>query len=94
MEETKEAARQWIESGKPCRYRYGFGFRGASSKALTKDEALKMLPRYSFGMGFYTLSFCRDTRVIHEQSGPNCTVTEHYGDIVLMFNELSENDMW
>ena len=73
---------------------YGFGYRGASSCLLTKEEALKLLPKYSFGMGFYSLSYCRDTRVVHEQSGPNCTVTETYGDVVLMFNELSENDLW
>ena len=94
MEKTKEAARQWIESGKPCRYRYGFGFRGASSRPLTKEEALKMLPHYDFGMGFYNLSFVKDTRRVDKQCTPNCTVTETYGDVVLMFNELSENDMW
>ncbi len=94
MEETKEAARKWIEEGKPCRYRYGFGYRGASSKPLTKEEALKLLPKYSFGMGFYTLSFCRDRVVDHKSSGPNCTVTHAEGEMALEFNELSENDMW
>lgn len=93
MEKTKEAARQWIESGKPCRYRYGFGYRGAGSRALTKEEALKLLPKYSFGMGFYSLSFQRDTRVVPSGSS-NCTITEPYGEEVLMFNELSDNDMW
>lgn len=91
--ETKEFAREWIESGRPCRYRYGFGFRGASSKPITKERALELLPKYSFGMGFYNLSFCRDRRVIPSGSS-NCTITETYGEEVLMFNELSENDMW
>ena len=94
IEKTKEFAKQWITDGKPCRYRYGFGFRGAESRPLTKEKALELLPKYSFGMGFYELSFCKDTRVVHEQSGPNCTVTEPYGNMVLMFNEFSENDMW
>lgn len=93
MEQTKEAARQWIEAGKPCRYRYGYGYRGAVSRPLTKEKALELLPKYSFGMGFYSLSYCRDTKV-REDSSPNCTITEPYGDVVLMFNELSENDMW
>lgn len=93
MEKTKEAARQWIEDGKPCRYRYGFGYRGATSKPITKEEALALLPKYSFGMGFYELSFCRDRRVIPSGCS-NCTITESYGEEVLMFNEYSANDMW
>lgn len=93
MEKTKEAARQWIEDGKPCRYRYGFGYRGASSRPLTKEEAIKLLPKYSFGMGFYELSYEQDRRVIPSGSS-NCTITETYGDTVLMFNEYSANDMW
>lgn len=94
MENTKEFAKQWIEAGKPCRYRYGFGYRGAVSRELSKEEALELLPKYSFGMGFYELSFRRDRKVDHEASGPNCTVTHPVGDTVLMFNEYSENDMW
>ena len=94
MENTKEFAKEWIESGKPCRYRYGFGFRGAESRPLTKEEALELLPKYSFGMGFYEISFCRDSVVDRELSGPNCTVTHSVGDTVLMFNEYSESDMW
>ena len=90
--ETKEFAREWIESGKPCRYRYGFGYRGTSSKPITKEKALELLPQYSFGMGFYNLSFQRDTRVTG--GGSNWVSTEPYGEQVLMFNELSENDMW
>lgn len=91
--ETKEFAREWIESGKPCRYRYGFAFRGASSKSITKEKALELLPKYSFGMGFYNLSFCRDMRVIPSGS-PSCTITEANGEEVLMFNEFSDNDLW
>ncbi len=94
VKETKEFAREWIEAGKPCRYRYGLGYRGASSRPITQEKALELLPKYSFGMRFYERSFCRDTVVDHEKSGPNCTVTYPVGDTVLMFNEYSENDMW
>jgi hypothetical protein len=45
-------------------------------------------------MGFYELSFEKDRVVDHEASGPNCTVTHTEGDIVLMFNEYSANDMY
>ena len=44
--------------------------------------------------GFYEISFCRDRVVDRELSGPNCTATRAVGDIVLMFNEYSESDMW
>ena len=94
MENTKEFAKQWIEEGKPCMYRCGFGYRGATGRHITKEEALKLLPNYSFGTGFYELSFEKNRVVDHELSGPNCTVTHVEGDTVLMFNEYSENDMW
>lgn len=55
--ETKDFAKQWIESNKPCIYRYGFAFKGASSKRITKEEALRLLPSYHFGIGFHELCF-------------------------------------
>lgn len=58
--ETKEFAQQWIEDGNPCIYRYGWGWKGAGGKTLTKERALELLPRYSFGKGFYELSFIRE----------------------------------
>lgn len=94
FKETKEFAKQWIEDGKPCMYRYGFGYKGAIGKSISKEEALKLFPKYSFGMSFYELSFERNRVVDYEQSGPNCTVTHCVGDTVLMFNEYSANDMW
>ncbi len=93
-EETKECAKRWIETGKPCRYRNGCGFRGASSRELSKEEALKLLPKYDFGMGFYELSFEKDTKVDLKQSSCNCIVTYPCDPIVLMFNEYSANDMY
>lgn len=59
MEETKEAAKQWIEAGKPCIYRYGWGWKGAGAREITREEALKKLPYYNFGKGFYSLSFVK-----------------------------------
>lgn len=57
--ETKEFAQQWIEEGNPCVYRYGWGYRGAGAREITKEKALELLPKYSFGMGFYELSFTK-----------------------------------
>lgn len=55
--ETFEGAKEWIESGKPCIYRYGWGWKGAGFRRLTKEEALNKFPDYSFGKGFYELSY-------------------------------------
>ena len=52
-----ENAKAWIEAGKPCVYRYGWGWKGAGARHLTKERALELLPKYSFGKGFYELSF-------------------------------------
>lgn len=58
-QELKAKAENWVKDGKPCVYRYGWAWRGASARKITKEEALKMLPKYSFGMGFYELSFTK-----------------------------------
>lgn len=57
MEKTKEFAKEWIEAGKPCVYRYGWGWKGATARPITKEKALNLLPKYSFGIGFYELDF-------------------------------------
>ena len=55
---TKEAIlTDWIRKGMPCAKRYGFAFRGAQAKPITAAEAETLLPRYSFGKGFYELHF-------------------------------------
>ena len=59
MEQTKESAREWIEAGKPCVYRYGWGWKGASARPITKEKALELLPKYDFGKGFYELSYIK-----------------------------------
>lgn len=67
---------EWIEKGRKCIYRYGFAWKGAKAKYISKEEALAKFPTYYFGKGFYTLSW-----------------TTYDGSVVLVFNELSENDM-
>lgn len=55
--ETEEFAKQWIEEGKPCIHRYGCSWYGGEAREITKEEALKKLPSYTFGSWFYALSF-------------------------------------
>ena len=55
--ELKKKAEEWVNDGKPCIYRYGWGWKGAGAREISKEEAGKLLPKYSFGMGFYELSF-------------------------------------
>ena len=59
MEKTKEFAQKWVEENKPCVYRYGWGWKGAGARTISKEEALKLLPKYNFSMGFYELSFIK-----------------------------------
>ena len=56
---TKEEAKQWIESGKPCLYRCGFSWKGAKTQSITKEKALELLPIYNFtdGPTFHELIF-------------------------------------
>lgn len=84
--QTKAAALAWIKEGKPCIYRHGWAYRGAYARRLTQEQALELLPKYDFGMGFYEIDF-------HEQS---YTDKEHglLYDAVLEFNELGENDLY
>ena len=59
IKETKEFAQQWIEEDKPCVYRSGWAWKGAGARKITKEKALELLPQYSFGKGFYELSFIK-----------------------------------
>lgn len=58
-EELKKKAEEWVNNGKPCIYRHGLAWKGARAREITKEEALELLPQYSFGMGFYALSFIK-----------------------------------
>lgn len=62
-EENKQKALEWINEGKPCILRYGLAYRGAGAEYITKEEALKLLPSYSFGIGFYSLSFHKENGI-------------------------------
>lgn len=50
--ELKKKAEEWVNNGKPCIYRYGWGWKGAGAREISKEEAESLLPKYSFGMGF------------------------------------------
>ena len=65
---TKEEAKQWIEAGRPCLYRYGFRFKGAVAHPITKEKALELLPHYHFGIGFYELRLENEGLVFNEYS--------------------------
>ena len=54
---SKSHAERWVKAGKPCTYRYGWAYRGAPARKITTEEAMRLLPKYSFGMGFYELKF-------------------------------------
>lgn len=76
---TKEAARAWVDAGKPCTYQYGFSYRGARQRPITNEEAKERIAKkcWSFGMGFYVLDW-----------------RNYEGQDVLCFNEYSENDLY
>lgn len=56
---TKEKALEWIKEGKRCMFRYGYEWKGAGTRPITKEKALELLPKYSFVMGFYELDFIK-----------------------------------
>lgn len=58
---TKERLKtDWILAGKKCVYRHGWGWKGARARFISQEEALKLLPVYSPGVGFYELDFCME----------------------------------
>lgn len=52
---TMQAAQEWVEAGNPCTFRYGWSYKGASSRHLTTEQAKEKLKVHTFGIGFYTL---------------------------------------
>lgn len=79
MENTKEEAKKFVENGGKCIYRYGWAWKGAKARPLSKEDALDKLSKsgWEFSKGFYELSW----KAINNET-------------VLKFNELSDNDMW
>lgn len=57
MENTKKCVETFIKNGGKCGYRNGLAYRGAALRDITKEKALELLPKYNFGMGFYSLSW-------------------------------------
>lgn len=53
---TKEEVKKMIDKGTKCYYQRGLSWKGASKREISKEEALELLPKYSFGTGFYELS--------------------------------------
>lgn len=78
MEKTRQAALEWVKSGKPCTKRYGFAWKGACQNSITNEEALEKIsnPVWEFSMGYHELYW--DT---------------YNNQVVLCFNEYSESDM-
>lgn len=53
----KEEAKTFIENGGKCQFRFGYAWKGAGARPLTKEQALEKLPKFNFGMGFYELDW-------------------------------------
>ena len=54
---NRREALDWVNGGRPCIYRRGWRWKGADAKEITKEEALELFPKYTFGKGFRELSF-------------------------------------
>lgn len=50
-----------INSGVPCYKRFGWRWKGAQARPISKETALTLVPDYSPGIGFYEL----DTETIN-----------------------------
>lgn len=55
--QTMQEATKWVEDGNPCTFRYGWAWKGASSRPITQEEAKEKLKKHHFGTGFYTMSW-------------------------------------
>ena len=45
-----------IEAGFPCYEQFGFSWKGAMPRPISKEKALELLPKFSPGIGFWELS--------------------------------------
>lgn len=68
---NKEEVKANIEAGFPCYQQFGFSWKGATPRKISKETALELLPKYSPGMGFWELS----ERVIYGY--PSLVFTEY-----------------
>lgn len=75
----KTYVRHLILEGTPCYYRYGYAFKGAFAKPISKEKALELLPAYSPGMGFYELCVEKNSQTSGKEA--------------IVFNEYSASDL-
>lgn len=55
---TKEdILHKWIEANRPCTFIYGFAYKGAKARLITKEEALEKIKTHSFGIGYYSMEW-------------------------------------
>lgn len=55
---TKEdILHKWIEADRPCTFIYGFAYKGAKARLITKEEALKKIKTHSFGIGYHSMEW-------------------------------------
>lgn len=83
MENTKEAAIEFLANGGKCCYQYGFSFKGASPRPKDSSWGISELKK--------------ENSPWHFTDGP--TFYEIYwkqidGETNLVFNEYSENDLY
>lgn len=48
---------KWIEADRPCTFIYGFEYKGAKARLITKEEALEKIKTHSFGIGYYSMEW-------------------------------------
>ena len=48
---------KWIEVNRPCTFIYGFAYKGAKARLITKEEALEKIKKHSFGVGYYSMEW-------------------------------------
>ena len=63
-EKTKEEALKFINEGGECKYRFGFGWKGASKYKISEEKALKLFPEYDFGKGYKVLYWEENDNVL------------------------------
>lgn len=53
----EDIVHNWIEAGSPCTFIYGFQYKGARPRLITKEEALEKIKTHTFGMGYYSMEW-------------------------------------
>lgn len=71
MTQDKNEILKWIENGGKCLYCYGFIYKGATPREISKERALELLPKFSFGMGHYELSWYDENTLFFNEFSEN-----------------------